>query len=45
VAGGPPPLGSVRRAHEIEFKIVGSEMQFVEVDLDPAKAPWPKPGA
>ena len=38
VAGGPPPLASGRRAHEIEFKIVGSEMQFVEVDLDPGES-------
>ena len=36
--GGPPPLASGRRAHEIEFKIMGSEMQFVEVDLDPGES-------
>jgi len=45
VAGGPPPLGSVRRAHEIEFKIVGSEMQFVEVDLDPGESAVAEAGA
>ena len=27
-----------RRAHEIDFKIVGSEMQFVEVELDPGES-------
>jgi len=37
-AGSPPPLATGRRAHEIEFKIVGSEMQFVEVDLDPGES-------
>ena len=45
VAGGPPPLGSVRRAHEIEFKIVGSEMQFIEVDLDPGESAVAEAGA
>src|ERR687895_458161 len=30
----PPPLHPGRRAHEIDFKIIGSEMQFVEVELD-----------
>ena len=33
----PPPL-SGRRAHDIDFKIVGSEMQFVEVELDPGES-------
>jgi uncharacterized protein (TIGR00266 family) len=30
----PPPITPGRRAHEIDFKILGSEMQFVEVELD-----------
>jgi uncharacterized protein (TIGR00266 family) len=34
----PPPLVPGRRAHEIDFKIVGSEMQFVEVELDPGES-------
>ena len=42
-AGGPPPLVPGRQAHDIDFKIMGSEMQFVEVELDLAKAPWPRP--
>lgn len=32
----PPPPG--RRAHDIDFKIVGVEMQFVEVELDPGES-------
>lgn len=36
-AVAPPPL-SGRRAHDIDFKIVGSEMQFVEVELDPGES-------
>lgn len=32
----PPPPG--RRAHEIDFQILGSEMQFVEVELDPGES-------
>ena len=36
-AAAPPPL-SGRRAHDIDFKIVGSEMQFVEVELDPGES-------
>jgi uncharacterized protein (TIGR00266 family) len=40
VAGGaaPPPLVPGRRAHEIDFKIEGNEMQFVEVELDPGES-------
>ena len=34
----PPPLQGSRRAHEIDFRIVGSEMQFVEVELDPGES-------
>jgi uncharacterized protein (TIGR00266 family) len=34
----PPPLAGARRAHEIDFKIQGSEMQFVEVELDPGES-------
>ena len=37
-AAAPPPPVPGRRAHEIDFRIVGSEMQFVEVELDPAEA-------
>jgi uncharacterized protein (TIGR00266 family) len=37
-AAPPPPAVPGRRAHEIDFKIVGSEMQFVEVELDPGES-------
>jgi uncharacterized protein (TIGR00266 family) len=37
-AAAPPPIAPGRRAHEIDFKIVGSEMQFVEVELDPGES-------
>ena len=35
-AGAPPPIG--RRAHEIAYRIVGEDVQFVEVELDPGEA-------
>ncbi len=34
----PPPIVAGRRAHEIDFRIVGHEMQFVEVELDPGES-------
>jgi uncharacterized protein (TIGR00266 family) len=36
----PPPIGGTagRRAHEIDFKIFGEDMQFVEVELDPGES-------
>jgi uncharacterized protein (TIGR00266 family) len=35
----PPPIHpGGRTAHEIDFRIVGSEMQFVEVELDPGES-------
>jgi uncharacterized protein (TIGR00266 family) len=36
----PPPVPSLppgRRAHEIDFKIEGEDLQFVEVELDPGE--------
>src|SRR3990172_11960412 len=33
----PPPGASGRRAHEVDYDIVGEEMQFVEVELDPGE--------
>jgi uncharacterized protein (TIGR00266 family) len=36
-APAPPPITG-KRAHEIDFKILGSEMQFVEVELDPGES-------
>jgi uncharacterized protein (TIGR00266 family) len=37
-AAPPPPIVPGRRAHDIDFRIVGSEMQFVEVELDPGES-------
>src|SRR4051812_12730751 len=34
----PPPIVPGRRAHDIDFKILGAEMQFVEVELDPGES-------
>jgi uncharacterized protein (TIGR00266 family) len=34
----PPPSVPGRRAHDIDFEIHGTEMQFVEVELDPGEA-------
>lgn len=40
----PPPLGRAS-AHEIDYKIFGEEMQFVEVTLDPGEACVAEAGA
>lgn len=34
----PPPPGAGRRADDIEFRIIGHDMQFVEVELDPGES-------
>jgi uncharacterized protein (TIGR00266 family) len=36
-AAPPPPLPG-RQAHEIDFRIMGEDLQFVEVDLDPGES-------
>ena len=41
---GPPPSAS-GTADEIDFKIMGSEMQFVEVELDPGESAVAEAGA
>jgi len=41
---GPPPLAG-RKSDEIDFKIFGSEMQFVEVELDPGESVVAEAGA
>ncbi len=41
---GPPPSAR-RTADEIDFKIMGSEMQFVEVELDPGESAVAEAGA
>jgi uncharacterized protein (TIGR00266 family) len=40
-----PPVVPGRRAHDIDFKIVGTEMQFVEVELDPGESAVAEAGA
>jgi uncharacterized protein (TIGR00266 family) len=37
-AADSPPTVPGRRAHEIDFRILGTEMQFVEVELDPGES-------
>lgn len=34
----PPPVPRTRRADEIDYRILGHEMQFVEVELDPGES-------
>ncbi len=41
----PPPVGALRRSDEIDFKIVGTEMQFVEIELDPGESALAEAGA
>lgn len=43
-AAVPPPAPG-RRAHDIDFVIHGTEMQFVEVELDPGEAAVAEAGA
>src|SRR6185503_396869 len=38
LALAPVPAAPGRQAHDIAFKIVGTEMQYVEVELDPGEA-------
>ena len=40
-----PPPATVSKADEIDFKIMGSEMQFVEVELDPGESAVAEAGA
>lgn len=41
----PPPIASARQADEIDYKIMGSEMQFVEIELDPGESAVAEAGA
>ncbi|MFH1964779.1 MAG: TIGR00266 family protein [Acidobacteriota bacterium] len=43
VPGPPPRGGSI--SHEIDYKIFGEEMQFVEVELDPGESAIAEAGA
>jgi len=47
-APGAPPLpppSSGKHSHELDYKIVGEEMQFVEVELDPGEGAIAEAGA
>jgi uncharacterized protein (TIGR00266 family) len=37
-SAAPPPPAPGRRSHDIDFEIFGTEMQFVEVTLDPGES-------
>ncbi|MFN3412795.1 MAG: TIGR00266 family protein [Thermoanaerobaculum sp.] len=41
----PPPAPKTARADEIDYRIVGHEMQFVEVELDPGESAIAEAGA
>ena len=41
----PPPVSARRQVDEIDYKIIGSEMQFVEVELDPGESAVAEAGA
>ena len=41
----PPVAGGGSRADEIDFKVFGAEMQFVEVELDPGESAVAEAGA
>lgn len=41
----PPPPAGGRRADEIDFTIFGSEMQFVDIELDPGESAIAEAGA
>lgn len=40
-----PPPRSMRSADDIDFKIIGAEMQFVEIELDPGESAVAEAGA
>ena len=47
-AAPPPPVAPaapVQRAHEIDHKIVGEDLQFVEIELDPGESVVAEAGA
>ncbi len=44
-AGGPAQPRSMQRAHEVEFKIHGEDLQFVEIMLDPGETIIAEAGA
>ncbi len=45
ITPGPPPVGGSTRSDVIDYRIVGHEMQFVEVELDPGESAVAEAGA
>ena len=41
----PPPAAGLTQSDEVDFKILGKEMQFVEVELDPGESAVAEAGA
>lgn len=37
VVAGMPPVPTGRKSHEIDYKLIGEEMQIIEVELDPGE--------
>jgi uncharacterized protein (TIGR00266 family) len=44
-AGFPPPPPSGRRSDQIDYEIFGTEMQYVEITLDPGEMAIAEPGS
>lgn len=49
-AGGPPPLppgqsAPARRSHEVDYELIGEEMQIIEIELDPGETVIAEAGA
>jgi uncharacterized protein (AIM24 family) len=45
IAPMPPPGSAPLKSDEIDFKVVGNEMQFVEIELDPGESAVAEAGA
>ena len=45
VGAPPPPAAASRRSDEVDYRIVGNDMQFVEIELDPGESVVAEAGA
>jgi uncharacterized protein (TIGR00266 family) len=43
--GVPPPPGRGQRSDEVDYRIVGNDMQFIEIELDPGESVVAEAGA
>jgi len=43
--GVPPPLAKGQRSDEVDYRIVGNDMQFIEIELDPGESVVAEAGA